>query len=338
MENAVRISIADAQELIVSLLQANGVSDDCAVPVAAALVAAEAEGQVGHGFSRLDDYIAQVRSGKINAQAKITSRLTSQTSVLTNADCGFAYPALDRAIEWGAKIAKTQGTSTMSVFNSHHCGALSLQVEKLAQQGLVGIMMANAPKAIAPWGAKVPVFGTNPIAFAAPRKNNAPLVIDLSLSKVARGKVMHAKKTGRQIPEGWALNRAGQPTTTAQDALDGSMLPIGGAKGTSLALMVEIMATAFAGGMFSKDASSFFTPDGSAPRVGQFLIAINPGQHAGPFLDRLEELLDHITQLDGARLPGERRLECRQNARERGLLVPSQYLRSAESLATPSVP
>lgn len=338
MENAVRISIADAQELIVSLLRANGVSDDCAIPVAAALVAAEAEGQVGHGFSRLDDYIAQVRSGKINAQAKITSRLTSQTSVLTNADCGFAYPALDRAIEWGAKIAKTQGTSTMSVFNSHHCGILSLQVEKLAQQGLVGIMMANAPKAIAPWGASVPVYGTNPIAFAAPRKNSDPLVIDLSLSKVARGKVMHAKKTGQPIPEGWALDKAGKPTTHAQDALDGSMLPIGGAKGTSLALMVEIMATTFAGGMFSKDASSFFTPNGSAPRVGQFLIAINPGQHSGPFLDRLEELLDHITQLDGARLPGERRLECRKNAREHGLLVPSQYLRSAGSLARPSVP
>jgi len=337
MKNAVRISIADAQELIVSLLQANGVSDDCAVPVAAALVAAEAEGQVGHGFSRLDDYIAQVRSGKINAQAKITSRLTSQTSVLTNADCGFAYPALDRAIEWGAKIAKSYGTSTMSVYNSHHCGVLSLQVEKLAQEGLVAIMMANAPKAIAPWGASVPVYGTNPIAFASPRKNGEPLVIDLSLSKVARGKVMHAKKSDQPIPEGWALDEAGQPTTNAQDALDGSMLPIGGAKGTSLALMVEIMATAFAGGMFSKDASSFFTPDGAPPRVGQFLIAISPGHHSGPFLDRLEELLDHIAQLDGARLPGERRLECRQKAREHGLLVPSHYLKTAEALANSSV-
>ena len=171
------------------------------------------------------------------------------------------------------------------------------------------------------------------IAFAAPRRDAEPLVIDLSLSKVARGKVMHAKKSGAPIPEGWALDKEGNPTTNPQDALDGSMLPIGDAKGTSLALMVEIMAAAFTGGSFSRDASSFFSPEGPSPRVGQFLIAIDPGSGSTNFADRLEDLLGFLTQMDGVRSPGDRRLAFRRHALDHGLDVPSRYIDIARMLA-----
>lgn len=328
-----RISLADAEALIASALIAQGVSEDHARSVAVALVAAEAEGQVGHGFSRLGDYAAQVRSGKINSNAEISSRKTSQTGILTDADSGFAYPALDRAISWGAKVARSYGTATISVTNSHHCGALSVQVEKLAAKGLIGLMFANAPPAIAPWGATTPVFGTNPIAFSAPRRGAAPLVIDLALSRVARGKVMHARKSGQDIPPDWAFDRYGNPTTDPEAALDGSMAPVGGPKGTALALMVEIFAAVFTGANPSADVSSFFTPDGPAPGSGQFLLAIRPA-NIEAFNDRLEAVLTLVAGLDGARLPGERRAASIKMAQEKGITVPRQYLELAHELAT----
>ena len=337
MQDTKTISVAEAEKLLFSAFVSAGVEDTAAQSTAKALAAAEAEGQVGHGFSRLDDYVAQVKTGKINASAKIQSTRPSKTAISTDADYGFAYPALDKAIELGIETAHEYGSSSMSVFNSHHCGVLSIQVEKLANAGLIGFMFTNSPKAIAPWGSGEPIFGTNPIAFAAPRKNKEPLVIDLSLSKVARGKVMNAKKSGKDIPDDWALDKEGNSTTSAEAALQGSMLPIGDAKGTSLALMVEIMVTAFAGGLFSKDASSFFEAEGPSPSIGQFLIAINPGENSEAFLTRLEELLSTIEALEGARLPGMRRQKQRAKSLNEGISVPVQYLQTAERLASGSV-
>ena len=195
-----RVSIAEAEQLIKEAFLRNGVKEAVAMSVSTALVAAEAEGQVGHGFSRVKDYVAQVKSKKINVGAKIKIERPNLTSISIDADYGFAYPALDQAISEGTLTAKEYGSAIVSIFNSHHCGALSVQVEKIASQGLIGVMMANTPKAIAPWGGKDPFFGTNPIAFAVPRIANDPLVIDLSLSKVARGKIMHAKKVNIKIP------------------------------------------------------------------------------------------------------------------------------------------
>ena len=326
-----RISLADAQNLIIRALTFQGVPEKQATSVAMALVAAEAEGQSGHGFSRLEDYAAQARSGKIKADAKVITEKLGPASLRVDAGFGFAYPALDIAIEEGVKMALDCGTATMSIMNSHHCGALSVHVEKLAEHGLIGIMVANAPAAIAPWGSKIPVFGTNPIAFAAPRRGNDPLVIDLSLSRVARGKVMHAKKSGQPIPEGWALDAEGNPTTDPAAALEGTMLPIGEAKGTALALMVEILAATMTGAHHSTEISSFFTADGPPPGAGQFLLAIRPPNHDG-FTRRLEELLSVISSLEDARLPGSRRVAARKNAIENGIDVPRHYLDLARKL------
>ncbi|MCX8225630.1 MAG: Ldh family oxidoreductase [Sulfitobacter sp.] len=332
MTDRTRISIADAKALIHAALAAAGVPFDVCTSVAAALVAAEAEGQGGHGFSRLSDYVAQARSGKINLNAKITKTLRGPSSVLIDADRGFAFPALDAALATGLPLAEKMGIAIMAVGNSHHCGALSVQVEKIAKAGMIGLMVANAPKAIAPWGAKDPVFGTNPIAFATPQATGDPLVIDMSLSRVARGKVLNAHKTNQPIPLGWALDAQGEPTTDAKAALEGTMIPIGEAKGTALALMVEILAAAFTGSAFSQEAGSFFTADGPAPRVGQTLIAIRPDANSD-FLQRVSTLLDTIQAMEGARLPGTRRRGAIRSAEADGLLVQSHYLNLAKTLA-----
>ncbi len=332
MSDTQRIGLAEAEDLIRRVMTANGVPEHAARAVATALVAAEAEGQVGHGFSRLGDYVAQVRTGKIRGDAEVTTRMAAPTSVVTDAGNGFAFPAMDEAIARGIEVAGEYGTASMAITRSHHCGALSIQVEKIARAGLVGIMVANTPAAIAPWGAAKAMFGTNPIAFSAPRGQGAPLVIDLSLSRVARGKVMHAKKSGKPIPEGWALDAEGHPTTDPEKALAGTMVPIGEAKGTALALMVEILAAVMTGANFSSEASSFFAADGPPPGVGQFLIALKPADPEG-FGQRLAALLGMIEGMDGARLPGARRTKAIAAARENGIEVPLDYILLAEKLA-----
>ncbi|MCR9125222.1 MAG: Ldh family oxidoreductase [Rhodobacteraceae bacterium] len=329
-----RLSLDDARQLLRGAFGAAGVAAPAAASVADALVAAEAEGQVGHGFSRLSDYVEQVRSGKVAGQAAPVAEMSGDTCVVVDACHGFAYPALDAAISRGCAAAARHGTAMMLVHRSHHCGALSVQVEKIARAGLIGLMVANAPAAIAPWGSNVPVFGTNPIAFAVPRPDGAPLVIDLSLSRVARGKVMHARKSGQPIPEGWALDRDGRPTTDAEAALAGTMLPIGEAKGTALALMVEILAATLTGANPSAEASSFFSADGPPPGTGQFLLALRPRDPDG-FAGRIEALLQHIAGIEGARLPGTRRAGALARAAAQGIDVPRAYTDIARRLAGP---
>ncbi|MEO0677056.1 MAG: Ldh family oxidoreductase [Pseudomonadota bacterium] len=330
--STVTLSLSEAQTLLTAVFEASGVPAASAASVSRALVAAEAEGQKGHGFSRVADYAAQVKSGKINGMAHVRVENRAPASLYIDADHGFAYPALDAAIEAGTALCKTQGVALMAIGNSHHCGALSIQVERLANAGLIGLMVANTPKAMAPWGGREAVFGTNPIAFATPVEGHAPLVIDLSLSKVARGKVMAAKKAGTAIPEGWALDANGAATTDPDDALGGTMLPIGEAKGTALALMVEILATALTGSAFSTEAGSFFNADGPPPRVGQTLIAIDPGAQSD-YGARVAELLSGIAAMEGARLPGTRRLAARAQAEAHGLDVPTQFVEQARALA-----
>jgi (2R)-3-sulfolactate dehydrogenase (NADP+) len=191
----------------------------------------------------------------------------------------------------------------------------------------VGLLFANTPQAIAPAGGTAPLFGTNPIAFAAPRRDAPPLVIDLSLSKVARGKIMAAKKRGEPIPEGWALDAAGAPTTDPDAALGGMLIPMGDAKGAALALMVEIIAATLTGANYSFEATSFFDAEGAQPGVGQLILAFRAGAGArGAFTDRLETLMDAIAAQTGARAPGERRLAARAEAAARGLRAPAHLL------------
>ena len=332
MADTITLSIAEAEALLKAAFTNIGVPDATAASVARALAAAEAEGQVGHGFSRLTDYAAQVQSGKINAAVEPVLTRPAPAAIYVDAGLGFAYPAMEAALDAGISLAQEMGIALMAIGNSHHCGALSIQVERMANAGLIGLMVANAPKAIAPWGAREPVFGTNPIAFASPRADGPPLVIDLSLSKVARGKVMAAKKAGTDIPPNWALDVDGNPTTDPDAALTGTMVPIGEAKGTALALMVELLAAALTGSAFSREAGSFFHADGPAPRVGQTLIAIDPG-HTGAYGARVSELLSQISAMDGARLPGERRQKAIAAAARDGIQVPAAFISQAKTLA-----
>lgn len=325
-------SLGDAENLVVRILGACRTSQPNARSVARALVLAEADGQGGHGLSRVASYAAQARSGKVDGYATPTCRRMAPSALVVDAAHGFAYPALDLAIAELATLARGQGIAIAGVRRSHHCGALGLVVERLADAGLLGLMLANTPSAIAPWGGRRALFGTNPIACAIPPRR-PPVVIDLSLSTVARGRVLAAKQRGEAIPTGWALDANGDPTTDADAALAGTMMPLGGAKGTALALMVEILAAGLTGANFAYQASSFLDAEGEAPSTGQLLIAIAPERLGGPgILKHFEALFAAIEAEPGARLPGSRRLSSRARAREDGVRVPDAVLALAEQL------
>ncbi|MBL4615413.1 MAG: Ldh family oxidoreductase [Magnetovibrio sp.] len=327
-------SAAHLHELTVRILKAHNTNDINAIAVADALVAAQIDGHPGHGLSRLVAYSAQAAGGKVDGRAIPGVEELSAAAVRIDAANGFAFPAMNVAIDDLSQRALDTGIATAAVFRSHHFGAAGYHAEKLAAKGLIALVFGNSPKAIAPWGGSKGVFGTNPIAFAAPRTNGAPLLIDLSLSKVARGKVMVAAKNGEPIPEGWALDKDGNATTDAQAALDGTMVPMGDAKGAALVLMVEILAAALSGANFGFEASSFFSADGPAPGVGQCVIAINPGPLSGDaFGARLEVLLGAILDQDGTRLPGTRRLQAREAASQNGVAVPDALYAELEQLA-----
>jgi (2R)-3-sulfolactate dehydrogenase (NADP+) len=328
------INLTAAHGLVKQALKQAGTSSANAECVAAALVAAEADGQKGHGLSRVAAYAAQAKSGKVDGKAAPRAERLSPAAVRIDAGAGFAFPALDLARNELRRMVGDSVIAVAGVHHSHHFGQAGYHVELLAEQGLVALMVGNSPSAMAPWGGSKGIFGTNPIAFAAPRKGHPPLVIDLSLSKVARGKVMAAAKTGEKIAEGWALDPDGKPTTEPEAALAGTMIPMGDAKGAALALMVEILSASLIGANHAFEASSFFTAEGPPPGVGQFLLAIDPGPlSGGTFFERLEILVAALEDQEGARLPGSRRLSSREKAAQDGIQVPGVLLNEIRELA-----
>ncbi len=326
------LSLEQAQQMAVAALVNHRTSPANAALVAEALVAAEADGQKGHGLSRLPSYCGQAASGKVDGFATPRATQVAEAALRVDAGNGFAFPAMALALEKLAELTPRTGIAVAALHRSHHCGMAGYHVEALGRRGLLGLLLANTPQAIAPWGGREGLFGTNPIAFAAPRAGQPPLVIDLSLSKVARGKIMFAKQENQAIPEGWALDAKGQPTTDPQAALAGTMLPMGEAKGAALVLMVELLAAALTGANFGFEASSFFEAQGRPPAVGQLLIALAPGPLSGNrFAERLETLLGAILGQEGTRLPGERRLKLREQARQSGInLTEQQYQQMAQ--------
>ena len=329
-----RIAVGALADLCARALVAAGADAAVASEVAAALAAAESEGLASHGASRLPQYAAQVRSGKVDGRARPGVERSAAASVRVDARDGFAHPAIRAGLEAALALLPETGVAAAAIGNSHHAGVAGHHVAWAAERGALALGFSNSPAGIAPWGGHRGVFGTNPIAFACPRRSAPPLVVDLSLSTVARGKVVAAARDGRPIPEGWAIDAEGRPTTDAEAALGGTMLPIGGAKGAALALIVEILTAALTASHLGFEASSFFTADGPPPRVAQSFVLLDPGAFSGDaFAERVETLLDAVTGQPGCRVPGERRRAQAARAQRDGIELPAPLLAELRALA-----
>lgn len=325
------LSLQEARQVVASTLRAAGANETMAAATARALVLAEAQGLGSHGLGRVAQYATHLRNGRVNGDAMPTLRREKGAAALIDAHEGLAFAACEMAVAEAIARARDFGIAIAGVTDSHHCGVVVDHLRAVADAGMVGLGFANSPAAMPAAGGRHPIFGTNPVAAVFPRRGALPLMIDLSLSEVARGKVMVAAKQGKPIPTGWAVDRDGQPTTDAQAALEGSMLPIGAAsspKGAMLALVVELLVTALIGAQFGFEASSFFEDAGNRPRIGQAFIVIDPGALAGSasYLDRVEVLVAEMLRDDGVRLPGARREELRRRAEAEGIEVPDALL------------
>ena len=309
-------------EVAARALKRAGASKVMAQSTAQALVAAEAEGLGGHGLSRVALYCQHLQEGRANGKAKPKFIKRKGATALIDADGGLAFPACALAARQAITRAKKYGVSFVGVTNSHHMGALAYHLAPIAQAGMVGLAFTNSPSAINASGGKRAFYGTNPVAAIFPRKDAEPIVVDLSLTEVTRGKIMLYAKEGKPIPPGWAVDKDGNPTTDAKAALTGSLNAIGGAKGAALALMVEVLCVALTGAAFSFENDSYFEP-GNQPRIGHALLAIDPGVLAGSgaYFSRLEVMIAAMLRDDGVRLPGARRQKLMAAARAQGVVV-----------------
>ncbi|WP_142848134.1 Ldh family oxidoreductase [Telmatospirillum sp. J64-1] len=320
--SSVTLPPAEWQSLAERVLVAAGTAPKAARSVAAALVAADRDGLASHGLSRLPAYAAQVRCGKVAGTAQPGVRRPAPGIIAVDAADGFAYPAIEAGLQAAQEAVHSQGCVLVAVTNSHHCGVLGHHVEWLAERGLVALAFANTPAAIAPWGGSKPVLGTDPLAFACPRDGHPPLVIDMSVSVAARGKIMVAARDGTPIPPDWALDSEGRPTTDAKAAMEGTLAPMAGAKGAALGLMIELLTAALVDAHFGFEASPFLDDKGGPPRTGQLFLVIDPQSVGGSgFAARAERLFTACLEQPGVRLPGDRRQEIRAATAE-GITVP----------------
>jgi (2R)-3-sulfolactate dehydrogenase (NADP+) len=318
-----RASVAELEALATRALAAAGAHADMARATAHALVTAEAQGLASHGLSRVPQYATHLRNGRANGAAIPVVARHRHGAVLVDAQQGLAFGACAFAVEEAIRRAREHGVSFAAVTNSHHFGVAADHLRPVAAAGMVGLAFGNSPAAMPAAGGKRALFGTNPIAAIFPRRDAAPLVVDLSLSEVARGKVMVAAREGKPIPHGWALDRDGNPTTDPKAALDGSMLAMGGAKGATLALVVELLVTALSGAALAFEATSFFVDEGNVPRLGQAFLVLDPEALAGRdvYLERVETAIAAMLEDTGVRLPGVRRDALAQRAAREGIDV-----------------
>jgi (2R)-3-sulfolactate dehydrogenase (NADP+) len=300
------------------------------------LVHAEEQGLPSHGMSRVPFYCAMLRNGRADGAAHpaiVADR--AGVCLIDNRD-GLPYVSAEWAVREAIQRARRNGIAFAGVRNSAHVGVLGIHLLPVAEAGLVGFAFTNSPAAIPPWGGRKPLFGTNPVAAAFPRQGERPIVIDLALTTVVRGRIMMAMRKGERIPEGWALDRHGKPTTDPKEAIEhGSLFPIGGAKGAMLALMFELICAALTGAAIGPEADSFFSEEGNKPRIGQALIAIDPSALAGMerFYERTETVVAAMLADPEVRLPGARRFAAEKAARA-GIDIADDLLAQIEKLCT----
>ena len=335
-----KIALSELTGLATRALERAGASTAMAGVTAQALVAADAQGLASHGVARLPQYAAHVRLGRVDGQAVAKVVRAQGGAVLVDAADGLAFPACALAVSEAIARAREHGVAFAGVTNSHHFGVAAGHLAPVAAAGMVGLAFGNSPSAMPAWGGKRAIFGTNPIAAVFPRRGAPPLVVDLSLSEVARGKLMVAAREGKSIPAGWALDKDGNPTTDPEAGLAGMMLPAGGVKGAMLALVVELLCCALTGAHMGFEADTMFSEAGNRPKIGQAFLAIDPGALAGHdvFNERIETLIATMLVDPEVRLPGARRQSLADRAAREGVEVPQPLFDQIRQLAGHSVP
>jgi len=330
------ISFTDLTELLRQIFLRHGTSEEVAGVLAQNCASAERDGSHSHGIFRIKGYLSSLAAGWVDGQAVPQVEDVGAGFVRVDAGGGFAQPAMQAAKALLIDKARTAGIAILAIRNSHHFAALWPDVEPFAQEGLVALSVVNSMTCVVPHDAQKPLFGTNPIAFAAPRAGGQPIVFDMATSAIAHGDVQIAAREGRMLPPGMGVDSAGQPTEDPKAILDGgALLPFGGYKGSALSMMVELLSAALTGGNFSFDFDMSSKPGAQTPWTGQTIIVIDPDKGRGKtFAERSEELVRQMHGVGQKRMPGDRRYRQREKSLAEGIVLSAQDLVRLRELAS----
>lgn len=322
----VRLTLDEVRALAMRGLTNSGLSEANATVIADVMTTAERDGCKSHGLFRMPGYCACVKSGRVDGTVVPVLRDEAPGVLRVDAGHGFAAPAMAAGRPKLAEKARVQGIAAMPIVNAHHFAALWYDVDALAEDGLVAFAFVNSRAFVAHTGGIRKLYGTNPMAFAWPRPGKPPMIFDQASSASARGEIQIHLRDGHEIPEGWAIDPAGNPTIDPEAGLAGAQLPFGGHKGAAIALMVELLAVGLTGCKFGFESAQDDNSDGGPSEGGELLIALDParfaGGNAGATLAHAELLFEEILKEEGTRLPSDRRYRARRITPTEGITIP----------------
>ena len=321
------VQVQDAVNFAILMLKGQGVNKDDSVKVAECLVEADLRGVQTHGMSRLPIYVKRLSEGLINATPKMILDKPVAACASLDGDNGLGFLVGIRAIQEAIKMAETCGVGVVAAKNSNHFGMAATYLLQAVQAGYFAFVFTNAAKSMPPWGGREGLFGTSPFAAAAPGGKLPPFILDMSPAVAARGKIRLAEKRGEAIPEGYALDENGKPTTDPTAALRGVVLPIGGYKGSGLSMLMEILAGVFTGANFGGDVPDQYTVWDRPQNVGHFFMVLKPGVFVTEkgFRDRMDILVSRIKEnpraggFDEIFMPGEIEARLEIERRQSGI-------------------
>ncbi|WP_420722821.1 Ldh family oxidoreductase [Hwanghaeella sp. LZ110] len=299
------VSLADIETVTRKALEKHGALPWIAGDVARAVRKAEAVGNRICGLYYLESYCLQLTSGRVKGTVDPIVTHPRPGAVSVDACFGFAQPAFSRGLPVAVAAARDCGVASLAIGHAHTCTSLGYFTEQIARKGLIGMGFTNASPIVAAPGGKTRVIGTNPIAFSVPDGiGGLAMQFDQSTSTVALGKITMAKAAGQRIPEGWAVDADGQPTTDPEAAIAGSLVSLGGYKGWGFGLMAELLAAGLTGGVVSRDVKPLKAPDGPPHDLGQYYLLMDPDV-SGAFFDRLRQVQEGVALDEGTRMPGQ---------------------------------
>ncbi len=329
MAETVRLSIQECEAICRDAAVRAGAGLEAATALARAAVAAEAEGNRAVGLAHLPLYLEALRAGRIDGHAmpEIVRPLPAVMHV--DAGRGTAHLGFEKALGALVEAARSFGVAIFAQKNAFTCGSLGYFVQRLAEKDLFALAATNGPALMTVIGAKEPVYCTNPLAFAAPLPGGDMLLVDQASSPTAFAKVKQAAGRGEKIPEGWAVNATGHPTTDASEAVMGALVAFGGPRGANIALIVEVLAAGLTGATWSLDTASI-SEGTRSPATGLFVIAIEPAAFGSGFRDRLETQVRRLEE-KGVYVPGHAKAAARARAQKDGISVPGHLLEEIEA-------
>ena len=307
--STIPLKLEEIYNLSHQVLKKNGCDEINATAVSETVTNAERDGSVSHGLFRIPGYVAALKSKKVKGNAKPSNQYLTQNVIRVDGDYGFAPTSIKVGIPALIETTAKHGVGVLTITNTHHFAALWHETETLAEKNLIGIACTAYKPSVAPAGAKKPLFGTNPISFSWPRKNNTPVVYDMATSTMAMGEVQVAARDGHKIPFGTGLNKDGKKTDNPNEIANGGvLLTFGDYKGSAIAMMIELLAAGLVGDLFSFEAAKQDNNDGGPARGGEFIMALSPELIAGKnWNEHSEKFFQQMKGLEGVRLPGERR-------------------------------